>query len=47
MANDGQALGARYHVRVAMLYAIETGLVIPDAPPLDLELSIGQGGSTL
>ena len=36
---DGQALGARYHVRVAMLYAIETGLVVPDAPPLDLEMS--------
>ena len=34
---DGQALGARYHVRVAMLYAIETGLVLPDASPLDLE----------
>lgn len=45
VANDGQALSARYHVRVAMLYAIETGLVIPDAPPLDLDLSIGQGGS--
>ena len=41
---DGQALGARYHVRVAMLYAIETGLVIPDAPPLDLDMTIGQGG---
>jgi propanediol dehydratase large subunit len=41
---EGQALGARYHVRVAMLYAIETGLVIPDAPPLELALRIGQGG---
>ena len=39
---DGQALGARYHVRVAMLYAIETGLVIPDAPPIDLTMNIGQ-----
>ena len=41
---DGQALGARHHVRVAMLYAIETGLVIADAPPLDLDMAIGQGG---
>lgn len=44
MPVDGQALSARYHVRVAMLYAIETGLVVPDAPPLDLVMSIGQGG---
>ncbi|MEW9835151.1 propanediol/glycerol family dehydratase large subunit [Mesorhizobium marinum] len=42
---EGQALGARYHVRVAMLYAIETGLVTPDAPPLELTFTIGQGGS--
>jgi propanediol dehydratase large subunit len=41
---DGQALGARYHVRVAMLYAIETGLVLPDAVPLDLDMKLGQGG---
>ncbi|TIL34160.1 propanediol/glycerol family dehydratase large subunit [Mesorhizobium sp.] len=41
---EGQALGARYHVRVAMLYAIETGLVVPDAPPLDVAFAIGQGG---
>jgi propanediol dehydratase large subunit len=39
---DGQALGARYHVRVAMLYAIETGLVVPDAAPLDVAFAIGQ-----
>ena len=42
---DGQSLGARYHVRVAMLYAIETGLVVPDAPPLDVTLAIGQRGA--
>lgn len=40
---DGQALNARYHVRVSMLYAIETGLIDPDAPPLDLALALGQG----
>ncbi len=41
---EGQALGARYHVRVAMLYAIETGLVVPDAAPVNVEMSIGQRG---
>lgn len=41
---DGQALSARYHVSVAMLYAIETGLTVPEAPPLDLDMHIGQGG---
>ena len=41
---DGQSLAARYHVRVAMLYAIETGLVVADAPPLELSMTLGQGG---
>jgi propanediol dehydratase large subunit len=41
---DGQALNARYHVSVAMLYAIETGLAVPDAPPVNLDLRIGQEG---
>jgi propanediol dehydratase large subunit len=41
---DGQALNARYHVSVAMLDAIETGLAVPDAPPLNLDLRIGQEG---
>jgi propanediol dehydratase large subunit len=41
---DGQSLAARYHVRVAMLYAIETGLVVADAPPLELSMKLGQGG---
>jgi propanediol dehydratase large subunit len=42
---DGQALGARHHVRVAMLYAIETGLVVPDSRPVDLDMNLGQGTS--
>lgn len=41
---DGQSLAARYHVRVAMLYAIETGLVVADASPLELSMTLGQGG---
>ncbi|HEY7689567.1 MAG TPA: propanediol/glycerol family dehydratase large subunit [Dongiaceae bacterium] len=36
----GEALGARYHVHTALLYAIETALVDPDAPPLDLRVTI-------
>ncbi|MBR0936054.1 propanediol/glycerol family dehydratase large subunit [Bradyrhizobium jicamae] len=41
---DGQALGARYHVRVALLYAIETALVDPNAEPIELLLALGQEG---
>ncbi|MGB3644461.1 MAG: propanediol/glycerol family dehydratase large subunit [Mesorhizobium sp.] len=41
---DGQSLAARHHVRVAMLYAIETGLVVADARPLELSMTLGQGG---
>lgn len=33
----GEALGARFHVRVALLYAIETGLTDPAAEPVELE----------
>lgn len=36
----GEALGARYHVQTALLYAIETALVDPDAPPQDLRVQI-------
>jgi hypothetical protein len=31
-------------VRVALLHAIETGLVVPEAGPIDLAIRIGQGG---
>ena len=40
MPYRGEALGARYHVQTALLYAIETALVDPDAPPLDLRVTI-------
>jgi propanediol dehydratase large subunit len=36
----GEALGARYHVQTALLYAIETALVQPEAAALDLEVRI-------
>lgn len=32
----GEALGARFHVRVALLYALETELVDPAAGPVDV-----------
>jgi propanediol dehydratase large subunit len=34
----GQALGARYHVQTALLYAIETDLVEPGRNPDNLEV---------
>ena len=35
----GQALGARYHARVALIYAIETGLTAEGAAPEDIALT--------
>jgi propanediol dehydratase large subunit len=34
----GQALGARFHVRTALLHAIDTDMTDPDAEPQDLEV---------
>lgn len=34
---QGEALGARFHVRVALLYAIETALTDPAATPVELD----------
>lgn len=35
----GQAMGARYHARVAMIYAIETGLTEEGADPLEVDVT--------
>ena len=35
----GMAMGARYHARVALLYAIETSLVADGASPEEIEVS--------
>ncbi len=35
----GEAMGARYHARVAMIYAIETGLTEEGAAPQEIEVS--------
>ncbi|WP_368905187.1 propanediol/glycerol family dehydratase large subunit [Taklimakanibacter lacteus] len=37
----GEALGARFHVRVALLYALETELVDPGAKPVDVVAEFG------
>ena len=42
---QGEALGARFHVRVALLYAIETAMIDVDASPLELRCPfLGVGG---
>ena len=35
----GEALGARFHARVALTYAIETAMTKDDASPEDLEIT--------
>jgi propanediol dehydratase large subunit len=36
---EGEAMGSRYHARVALLYAIETSLVVDGAVPEEIEVS--------
>ena len=40
---QGEALGARFHVRVALLYAIETEMIEPGALPLEMMMRLSQG----
>ena len=35
---NGEAMGSRYHARVAMIYAIETGMTEDGAEPLEIDL---------
>jgi propanediol dehydratase large subunit len=35
----GEALGARFHARVALTYAIETAMTQDDAAPENLEIT--------
>ena len=37
--NHGEAMGSRYHARVALIYAIETSLTADGAPPEEIEVS--------
>ncbi len=38
----GEAMGARFHAEVAMLYAIETGLCVPGAEPEELAVDFAE-----
>ncbi|MCK0207737.1 glycerol dehydratase [Starkeya koreensis] len=44
---QGEALGARFHVRVALLYAIETALTDPAADPVELDYRPDAGGANV
>jgi propanediol dehydratase large subunit len=39
----GEAMGSRYHARVAMIYAIETALTSEGACPVDVAVSFKEG----
>ena len=38
----GEAMGARFHAEVAMLYAIETALCVPGAEPEELAVDFAE-----
>ena len=40
----GEAMGSRYHARVALIYAIETGLIEEGAAPEEIAVTFLQGG---
>jgi propanediol dehydratase large subunit len=40
----GEAMGARYHARVALIYAIETSLIVEGGEPEDVEITISGNG---
>ncbi|WP_112313249.1 propanediol/glycerol family dehydratase large subunit [Pseudogemmobacter bohemicus] len=42
---DGQALGARFHAQVALIYAIETGLTDPSRPPEETFVTFADTGA--
>ena len=41
----GEALGARYHARVALIYAIETGLTEAGAAPEEIQIQFLKAGA--
>ena len=41
---NGVARGARYHARVALIYAIEPELVEAGAPPEEIEVAFAEDG---
>ncbi len=43
---NGESLGSQYHARVAMIYAIETGLAQEGAAPQEINIQFLEGAST-
>jgi propanediol dehydratase large subunit len=43
--NHGEAMGSRYHARVALIYAIETSLAADGAAPEELEISFAEASA--
>ena len=41
---SGEAMGSRYHARVALIYAIETSLTVDGAAPEEIEI-VHAGGA--
>jgi propanediol dehydratase large subunit len=40
VATHGEAMGARYHARVALIHAIETSLIADGASPEEVEIAM-------
>jgi propanediol dehydratase large subunit len=45
VTSNGEALGARYHAEVALIYAIETGLCRSDAAPEGLDVTFREAAA--
>lgn len=45
VTSRGEALGARFHARVALTYAIETEMTVNNAPPEEVAISFAEGAS--
>ncbi len=41
----GEAMGSRYHARVAMIYAIETEMTSEGATPVDVAITFKGGAA--
>ena len=43
--NHGEAMGSRYHARVALIYAIETSLAADGAAPEEIEITFAEASA--
>jgi len=44
VTNQGEALGARFHARVALIYAIETAMLVTEREPQQVEITFLEDG---